>query len=81
VFPGEFRDVVVISPGDLDEAGRFLLVYGVDGAVFPNTDASGFELLRSFRAGFLQGAGACDVGVRPHGAGVPPTRRPDPAPV
>jgi hypothetical protein len=42
---------------------RFLLAYGVEDAVFPNTDASGFELLRSFRAGFLQGAGACDVGV------------------
>jgi hypothetical protein len=63
VFNGAFPDDVVISPGDLDEAVQFLLAYGVDDAVFPNTDASGFELLRSFRGGFLQGAGACDVGV------------------
>ncbi|MGY1808072.1 neutral zinc metallopeptidase [Blastococcus sp. SYSU D00669] len=54
---------VQISPGDVDEAVIFLLAYGVDDAVFPNTDASGFELVRSFRAGFLQGIGACDVGV------------------
>src|SRR3954454_5636750 len=90
VFNGAFPDDVVISPGDLDEAVQFLLAYGVEDAVFPKTDASGFELLRSFRAGFLQGAGACDVGVcpgagaaghggAPRGAGpgdAPPIRRP-----
>jgi hypothetical protein len=31
--------------------------------VFPNTALSGFELLRAFRAGFLQGGSQCDVGL------------------
>ncbi|MGY1604604.1 neutral zinc metallopeptidase [Geodermatophilus sp. SYSU D00815] len=62
VFSGRLPGVA-ISPGDIDEAIQFLLAYGVDDAVFPNVDASGFELVRSFRAGFLEGAGACDVGV------------------
>jgi predicted metalloprotease len=63
VFNDQFPDVVTISPGDIDEAVRFLLSYGVNDAVFPNTDASGFELLEQFRAGFLQGGSACDIGV------------------
>lgn len=54
---------VQISPGDIDEAVEFLLAYGVDDKVFPDTHLSGFELLRSFRAGFLDGAGQCDVGA------------------
>ena len=53
----------VLSPGDVDEAVRFLLKYGVSGDVFPNVHATGFELLRAFRDGFLQGGSACDVGI------------------
>ena len=58
-----FADVVdaVISPGDLDEAVIFLLTYGVEDHVFPNVDASGFELVGQYRAGFLQGGGACNL--------------------
>ena len=60
-----FADVlpdVVISPGDIDEAVQFLLAYGVRPEVFPNTSASGFELVGAFRDGFLQGGDACDLG-------------------
>ena len=58
-----FADLVpaVISPGDVDEAVQFLLQYGVDDRVFPNVDASGFELVGAFRSGFLDGAAACDL--------------------
>jgi predicted metalloprotease len=51
-----------ISPGDIDEAVQFLLEYGVDNQVFPNTDASGFELVGAFRTGFLDGGDACELG-------------------
>jgi len=51
----------VISPGDIDEAVQFLLEYGVRPEVFPNTSASGFELVGAFRTGFLQGGDACDL--------------------
>jgi predicted metalloprotease len=51
----------VISPGDIDEAVQFLLEYGVRPKVFPNTSASGFELVGAFRTGFLQGGDACDL--------------------
>jgi predicted metalloprotease len=57
-----FADVlpdVSISPGDIDEAVQFLLNYGVDDQVFPNVDASGFELVGAFRTGFLEGGDAC----------------------
>jgi predicted metalloprotease len=50
-----------ISPGDIDEAVQFLLEYGVRPEVFPNTSASGFELVGAYRAGFLQGGDACDL--------------------
>jgi predicted metalloprotease len=62
VFSGRAPGVV-ISPGDIDEAVEFLLGYGVSESVFPDSDVSGFELLRRFRAGFLQGGTACDVGL------------------
>ncbi|MFD2090591.1 neutral zinc metallopeptidase [Blastococcus deserti] len=52
---------VSISPGDIDEAVQFLLTYGVDDQVFPNTDASGFELVGAFRTGFLEGGEACEL--------------------
>ena len=52
-----------ISPGDIDEAVTFLLTYGLSDRVFPNVEASGFELLRAFRNGFLHGSGPCDVGL------------------
>jgi predicted metalloprotease len=66
VFNGAFADTaeVRISPGDIDEAVIFLLTYGLSDRVFPNVDASGFELLRAFRNGFLRGGGPCDVGLR-----------------
>jgi predicted metalloprotease len=54
---------IVLSPGDVDEAVEFLLAYGVQDDVFPHTHATGFELLRAFRDGFLQGGSACDVGL------------------
>jgi hypothetical protein len=65
VFSGKFGQSanVQISPGDVDEAVVFLLDYGVRDSVFPNTDASGFELLLSYRAGFLEGGAPCDVGI------------------
>jgi predicted metalloprotease len=64
-FNGAFTastDGAVISPGDIDEAVQFLLEYGVRPKVFPNTSASGFELVGAFRTGFLQGGDACDLG-------------------
>lgn len=57
VLPG-----VSISPGDIDEAVQFLLTYGVDDQVFPDLDASGFELVGAFRTGFLEGGAACELG-------------------
>jgi predicted metalloprotease len=64
-YNGAFVDTVQasISPGDIDEAVRFLLTHGVDDSVFPDVDASGFELVGAFRAGFLDGGTACDIGV------------------
>jgi predicted metalloprotease len=64
-FNGAFQEQTgaQISPGDVDEAVIFLLRYGVDPAVFPNVDSSGFELVGQFRNGFLQGGSACDIGV------------------
>lgn len=55
--------VIQISPGDIDEAVVFLLKYGDDEHVFPHTGESGFQLLGTFRSGFLQGLPACDVGA------------------
>jgi predicted metalloprotease len=63
-FTGAFENSVdaAISPGDIDEAVQFLLRYGVDDQVFPNLDASGFELVGAFRTGFLEGGRtACDL--------------------
>jgi predicted metalloprotease len=62
-YNGAFTDSTgaVISPGDIDEAVQFLLEYGVRSEVFPNTSASGFELVGAFRTGFLQGGDACDL--------------------
>ncbi|WP_167760494.1 neutral zinc metallopeptidase [Blastococcus sp. CT_GayMR16] len=51
-----------ISPGDIDEAVQFLLEYGVRPEVFPNTSASGFQLVGAFRTGFLLGGDACELG-------------------
>jgi predicted metalloprotease len=64
-YNGAFEDVVnaEIAPGDVDEAVIFLLKYGIDPKVFPNVSASGFELVGAFRAGFLQGGSACDIGI------------------
>jgi hypothetical protein len=64
-YNGAFQDTVEaeISPGDVDEAVIFLLRYGVDPKVFPNVDASGFELVGAYRSGFLEGGQACDIGL------------------
>jgi predicted metalloprotease len=62
VFSKAFSPVQ-LSPGDVDEGVEFLLAYGVQDDVFPHTHATGFELLRAFRDGFLQGGPACDVGL------------------
>ncbi len=50
-----------ISPGDIDEAVQFILTYGIEDRVFPDVEASGFELVGAYRAGFLQGGSACDL--------------------
>jgi hypothetical protein len=65
VFSGAFTGTAGVrtSPGDIDEAVMFLLTYGLSERAFPNVDASGFELLRAFRNGFLRGGGPCDVGL------------------
>ena len=55
------------QPGDIDEAVQFLLEYGVRPEVFPNTSASGFELVGAFRTGFLQGGDACDLDAERRG--------------
>ena len=62
-YNGAFADSIdaSISPGDIDEAVQFLLEYGVRDEVFPNVDASGFELVGAFRTGFLEGGAACDL--------------------
>ena len=60
-YNGEFDAYAVISPGDIDEAVQFLLTYGVEPQVFPNLDASGFELVGAFRTGFLEGGAACEL--------------------
>jgi predicted metalloprotease len=69
-FAGEWYDgalldtlQVTLSPGDLDEAVAFLLTYGMDEQVFPDVATSGFELVGAFRAGFLDGGAACDIGL------------------
>jgi predicted metalloprotease len=64
-YDGALRDTlqVTLSPGDLDEAVMFLLTHGVDERVFPDVAASGFELVGAFRAGFLHGGAACDIGL------------------
>jgi hypothetical protein len=62
-FDGAFADTLQLSPGDIDEAVRFLLTYGVSDRVFPNTHETGFGLLRSFRDGFVQGGSACGLGI------------------
>jgi hypothetical protein len=63
-YNGAFASLdVILSPGDVDEAVQFLLTYGIDDQVFPDTASSGFELVGAFRAGFLEGGSACDIGI------------------
>jgi predicted metalloprotease len=61
-FAGEL-EAADVSPGDIDEAVQFLLEYGRNPAVLPDTRLSGFQLVDLFRNGFFEGARACDVGV------------------
>ncbi|MGY1787183.1 neutral zinc metallopeptidase [Geodermatophilus sp. SYSU D00698] len=62
VYNNQLRSVR-ISPGDIDESVQFLLEYGNDPDVLADVELTGFQLVDVFRAGFLQGAGPCDVGV------------------
>jgi hypothetical protein len=62
-FAAEEDGGITLSPGDVDEGVIFLLQYGVDDHVFPNVEASGFELVGQFRAGFLEDGRACDLGA------------------
>jgi predicted metalloprotease len=55
-------ETVQVSPGDIDESVQFLLEYGNDPDVLADVELTGFQLVDVFRAGFLQGAGPCDVG-------------------
>ncbi|MGY1673058.1 neutral zinc metallopeptidase [Geodermatophilus sp. SYSU D00710] len=54
---------VRISPGDIDESVQFLLEYGNDPDVLADVELTGFQLVDLFRAGFLNGAEPCGVGV------------------
>jgi predicted metalloprotease len=51
-----------VSPGDLDESVQFLLRYAGDPAVLPGVDLTGFQLVDRYRAGFVGGPRACDLG-------------------
>ncbi|SFO38207.1 Predicted metalloprotease [Geodermatophilus obscurus] len=62
VYNGELESVT-ISPGDIDESVQFLLTYGNDPDVLADVELTGFQLVDLFRAGFLNGAEPCDVGV------------------
>jgi predicted metalloprotease len=63
VYNEEAGDDVLISPGDIDESVQFLLAYGKDPEVLPDVDLTGFQQIDLFRAGFVQGLRACDVGA------------------
>ncbi|WP_142459157.1 neutral zinc metallopeptidase [Geodermatophilus aquaeductus] len=62
-WTGDFTDVGQLSPGDVDEAAVFLLTYGQEDGVFPNTELSGFEMVDAFRDGFLNGGAGCEIGL------------------
>ena len=62
-WTGDFEQIGTLSPGDVDEAAVFLLTYGQEDGVFPNTDLSGFEMVDAFRDGFLEGGVGCDIGL------------------
>ena len=63
LFNGSQAPNATLSPGDLDEAISFLLTYGTQTSVFPDSRLSGFELIDTFRNGFFSGVQACDVGA------------------
>jgi predicted metalloprotease len=63
VYNGQAGEKVLISPGDIDESVQFLLTYGKDPDVLPDVDLTGFQQIDLFRAGFIEGLGACDVGA------------------
>lgn len=62
VFNGQAGETVLISPGDIDESVQFLLSYGASARVVPEVELSGFQQVDLFRAGFVEGLRACDVG-------------------
>ncbi|WP_448641314.1 neutral zinc metallopeptidase [Geodermatophilus sp. URMC 63] len=53
--------VPAISPGDVDEAAVVLLRYATEPTVVPGSGLSGFELVDSFRQGFVDGGSACGL--------------------
>jgi predicted metalloprotease len=63
VYNAEAGDKVLISPGDIDESVQFLLAYGKDPNVLPDVDLTGFQQVDVFRAGFVRGLRACEVGA------------------
>jgi predicted metalloprotease len=63
VFNGQGGERIEISPGDIDEAVQFLLTYGGEPTVLPDVGLSGFQLVDSFRNGFVRGLSPCDVGA------------------
>ena len=54
------EDGVAISPGDLDETIQAVIDYTAAREVDSTLDAT-FSLIRSFREGFLNGAGYCQT--------------------
>ena len=63
-YNGEFADVrpsARSAPATSTRPCSSCSTYGVDDEVFPNLDASGFELVGAFRTGFLEGGDACEL--------------------
>ncbi len=50
-----------VSPGDVDESVQFLLAFGNEPTVLPETGLTGFQLVDLFRNGFVQGLDACGL--------------------
>ncbi|MGY1732168.1 hypothetical protein ACI798_11685 [Geodermatophilus sp. SYSU D01045] len=50
-----------LSPGDVDEAAVVLLQYATEPTVVAEPELSGFELVDSFRRGFVDGGDACGL--------------------
>jgi predicted metalloprotease len=63
LYDGAVPGVAVeLSPGDVDEAAVVLLEYATRRSVLPDAGLTGFELVDSFRQGFVDGGSACRLG-------------------